>query len=272
MRLALLLLGLAWTVLAPHPASGATPFPQDLEAISTVGRDASYLFPSFQGLMSDNDTVRLGLDFQRMLRINHMLYIAARDHVFAVNLASSSDQIIPQQKLTWKSKDVAKCTVRGKNSDECYNYIKVLVPRNDETLFACGTNAFNPTCRNYKTGLYTDRALHRQNSTQTGLYTDRALHTQSSTQTGLYTDRALHRQSSTQTELYTDRALHRQSSKQTGLYTDRALHRQGSTHTELYTDRALHRQGSTQTELYTDRALHRQGSTQTGLFTDRALH
>ena len=34
--------------------------------------------------------------------------------------------------------------------DECYNYIKVLVPRNDETLFACGTNAFNPACRNYK--------------------------------------------------------------------------------------------------------------------------
>uniref|UniRef100_A0A8C7VHX9 Semaphorin 6Cb n=1 Tax=Oncorhynchus mykiss TaxID=8022 RepID=A0A8C7VHX9_ONCMY len=54
------------------------------------------------------------------------------------------------QKLTWKTKDVDKCTVRGKNSDECYNYIKVLVPRNDETLFACGTNAFNPTCRNYK--------------------------------------------------------------------------------------------------------------------------
>uniref|UniRef100_A0A674PPH3 Semaphorin 6Cb n=1 Tax=Takifugu rubripes TaxID=31033 RepID=A0A674PPH3_TAKRU len=79
-----------------------------------------------------------------------MLYIAARDHVFAVNLAVSSEQITPQQKLTWKTKDVAKCTVRGKNSDECYNYIKVLVPRNDETLFACGTNAFNPTCRNYK--------------------------------------------------------------------------------------------------------------------------
>uniref|UniRef100_A0A667ZFT1 Semaphorin-2A n=1 Tax=Myripristis murdjan TaxID=586833 RepID=A0A667ZFT1_9TELE len=79
-----------------------------------------------------------------------MLYIAARDHVFAINLATSSEQIVPQQKLTWKTKDVEKCTVRGKNSDECYNYIKVLVPRNDETLFACGTNAFNPTCRNYK--------------------------------------------------------------------------------------------------------------------------
>nr|XP_020471142.1 semaphorin-6D-like isoform X1 [Monopterus albus]XP_020471143.1 semaphorin-6D-like isoform X1 [Monopterus albus]XP_020471144.1 semaphorin-6D-like isoform X1 [Monopterus albus]XP_020471145.1 semaphorin-6D-like isoform X1 [Monopterus albus]XP_020471146.1 semaphorin-6D-like isoform X1 [Monopterus albus] len=131
-------------------SSGATPFPQDLEPISIVGRESSYLYPSFQGLMSDNDTVRLGLDFQRMLKINHMLYIAARDHVFAINLATSSEQIIPQQKLTWKTKDVEKCTVRGKNSDECYNYIKVLVPRNDETLFACGTNAFNPTCRNYK--------------------------------------------------------------------------------------------------------------------------
>lgn len=41
------------------------------------------------------------------------------------------------------------------SQDECYNYIKVLVPRNDETLFACGTNAFNPTCRNYKVGYCT---------------------------------------------------------------------------------------------------------------------
>uniref|UniRef100_A0A667WKW7 Sema domain, transmembrane domain (TM), and cytoplasmic domain, (semaphorin) 6Ca n=2 Tax=Myripristis murdjan TaxID=586833 RepID=A0A667WKW7_9TELE len=128
----------------------ATPFPKDLEPISVVGWEHSYLYPSFQGLLQDNDTVRLGLDFQRMLRINHMLYIAARDHVFAVNLTTASEQFVPQLKLTWRSRDVSKCTVRGKNSDECYNYVKVLVPRNDETLFACGTNAFNPTCRNYK--------------------------------------------------------------------------------------------------------------------------
>uniref|UniRef100_G3P618 Sema domain, transmembrane domain (TM), and cytoplasmic domain, (semaphorin) 6D n=1 Tax=Gasterosteus aculeatus TaxID=69293 RepID=G3P618_GASAC len=73
-----------------------------------------------------------------------------RDHVFAVNLTTASEDFVPQLKLTWRSTDVSKCTVRGKNSDECYNYVKVLVPRNDETLFACGTNAFNPTCRNYK--------------------------------------------------------------------------------------------------------------------------
>ncbi|KAF3834416.1 hypothetical protein F7725_025620 [Dissostichus mawsoni] len=66
------------------------------------------------------------------------------DHVFAVNLTTASEEFFPQLKLTWQSEDVSKCT------DECYNYVKVLVPRDDETLFACGTNAFNPTCRNYK--------------------------------------------------------------------------------------------------------------------------
>ncbi|CAJ1084220.1 semaphorin-6D-like [Xyrichtys novacula] len=148
------LLLLILTLCFLSEATSTTPFPKDLEPISVVGSDQSYHFPGFQGLLQDNDTLRLGLDFQRMLRINHMLYIAARDHVFAVNLTTASEKFIPQLKLTWKSKDVSKCTVRGKNSDECYNYVKVLVPRNDETLFACGTNAFNPTCRNYKmTGL-----------------------------------------------------------------------------------------------------------------------
>ncbi|XP_071357088.1 semaphorin-6D-like isoform X2 [Trachinotus anak] len=131
-------------------SASTTPFPKDLEPISVVSSEQSYQYPGFQGLLQDNDTLRLGLDFQRMLRINHMLYITARDHVFAVNLTTASEEFVPQLKLTWKSKDVSKCTVRGKNSDECYNYVKVLVPRNDETLFACGTNAFNPTCRNYK--------------------------------------------------------------------------------------------------------------------------
>ncbi|XP_041932104.1 semaphorin-6D-like isoform X1 [Alosa sapidissima] len=134
----------------PLALASPSPFPKDLAPLNVVGPEQSYLYPGFQGLTSDNDTVRLGLDFQRMLRINHMLYIAARDHVFAVNLTTTTEQIVPQQQLTWRSKDVKMCAVRGRNSDECYNYIKVLVPRNDETLFACGTNAFNPGCRNYK--------------------------------------------------------------------------------------------------------------------------
>ncbi|XP_057683682.1 semaphorin-6D-like [Corythoichthys intestinalis] len=127
----------------------ASSFPQDLEAISVV--DDSRDFAGFQSLLQDNRTLRLGLDFQTMRRINRMLFIAARDHVFAVNLSTAADAFVPQMKLTWRATDVSKCAVRGKNSDECYNYIKVLVARDDETLFVCGTNAFDPTCRHYKT-------------------------------------------------------------------------------------------------------------------------
>ncbi|KAK6471373.1 semaphorin-6D isoform X1 [Huso huso] len=132
--------------------TGCTSFPKDLEPINTVSQQHSFLYPGFQGLPSDNETVRLGLDFQRMTRINQMLYIAARDHVFAIDLSLSDEEIVPQRKLTWKTKpeDLKNCAMRGKNNDECYNYIKVLVPRNDQNLFACGTNAFNPTCRYYK--------------------------------------------------------------------------------------------------------------------------
>uniref|UniRef100_A0A669F6B6 Semaphorin 6A n=1 Tax=Oreochromis niloticus TaxID=8128 RepID=A0A669F6B6_ORENI len=34
--------------------------------------------------------------------------------------------------------------------DECHNFIKVLLQQNEDTLFVCGTNAFNPSCRTYK--------------------------------------------------------------------------------------------------------------------------
>lgn len=39
--------------------------------------------------------------------------------------------------------------------DECHNFIKVLLQQNDDTLFVCGTNAFNPSCRTYKVGVHT---------------------------------------------------------------------------------------------------------------------
>uniref|UniRef100_A0A8C7ZNH1 Semaphorin 6D n=1 Tax=Oryzias sinensis TaxID=183150 RepID=A0A8C7ZNH1_9TELE len=42
------------------------------------------------------------------------------------------------------------CAVKGKHRDECHNFIKVLVPRNDDLVFICGTNGFNPMCRYYR--------------------------------------------------------------------------------------------------------------------------
>lgn len=37
--------------------------------------------------------------------------------------------------------------------DECHNFIKVLVPRNDDLVFICGTNGFNPMCRYYRVSI-----------------------------------------------------------------------------------------------------------------------
>uniref|UniRef100_A0A8C0WT90 Sema domain-containing protein n=1 Tax=Castor canadensis TaxID=51338 RepID=A0A8C0WT90_CASCN len=53
------------------------------------------------------------------------------------------------QYLTWRSQDMENCAVRGKLTDECYNYIRVLIPWDSQTLLACGTNSFSPVCRSY---------------------------------------------------------------------------------------------------------------------------
>ncbi|XP_048352460.1 semaphorin-6B [Sphaerodactylus townsendi] len=55
------------------------------------------------------------------------------------------------QKLTWRSNqhDINICRMKGKHEAECRNFIKVLLLRNDNMLFVCGTNAFNPVCANY---------------------------------------------------------------------------------------------------------------------------
>ncbi|XP_069580176.1 semaphorin-6C-like [Brachyistius frenatus] len=85
----LLLLILTFTSCFLSEAASPASFPKDLEPIGVVNWEQSYQYRGFNGLLQDNDTLRLGLDFQRMLRINHMLYIAARDHVFAVNLTTA---------------------------------------------------------------------------------------------------------------------------------------------------------------------------------------
>ncbi|XP_030044298.1 semaphorin-6C isoform X2 [Microcaecilia unicolor] len=126
-------------------------FPKDLSPINTADLSGTLSCPWFRGLISDNDTAKLGLDFQRMLKLNHTLFIAARDHVYVFDLRrQTKDALSPDRHLTWKSQDMQNCAMRGKLQDECYNYIKVLVPKNDDTLIACGTNSFNPVCRTYK--------------------------------------------------------------------------------------------------------------------------
>ncbi|XP_049736382.1 semaphorin-6C isoform X2 [Elephas maximus indicus] len=73
------------------------------------------------------------------------------DHVFSFDLQAQEEGkgLVPNKYLTWRSQDVENCAVRGKLTDECYNYIRVLIPWDSQTLLACGTNSFSPVCRSY---------------------------------------------------------------------------------------------------------------------------
>ncbi|NXB08482.1 SEM6C protein, partial [Cnemophilus loriae] len=81
-------------LLAAAPAQS---FPRDLVARSTVGLAATAAYPRFGGLRGDNGTARLGLDFQRMLRLNGTLFVAARDHIYAFDLGQDKGTLYPER-------------------------------------------------------------------------------------------------------------------------------------------------------------------------------
>ncbi|XP_077318358.1 semaphorin-6A isoform X7 [Lithobates pipiens] len=129
-------------------------FPEDSEPISISHGNYTKQYPVFVGHKPGrNNTQRHKMDIQQIIIMNRTLYIAARDHIYTIDLdTQQSDEIYFSKKLTWKSKqpDVDTCRMKGKHKDECHNFIKVLLKRDEETLFVCGTNAFNPACRNYR--------------------------------------------------------------------------------------------------------------------------
>ncbi|XP_053859020.1 semaphorin-6A isoform X2 [Vidua macroura] len=129
-------------------------FPEDSEPISISHGNYTRQYPVFVGHKPGrNSTQRHRLDIQLVMVMNRTLYVAARDHIYTVDMDTShTEEIYFSKKLTWKSRqaDVDTCRMKGKHKDECHNFIKVLLKRNEDTLFICGTNAFNPSCRNYK--------------------------------------------------------------------------------------------------------------------------
>uniref|UniRef100_A0A8K9USQ2 Sema domain-containing protein n=1 Tax=Oncorhynchus mykiss TaxID=8022 RepID=A0A8K9USQ2_ONCMY len=129
-------------------------FPEDSEPISISHGNYTRQYPAFVGHKPGrNNTQRHKLDIQLVMIMNRTLYIAARDHIYTVDTdTANSEEIFFSKKLTWKSRqaDVDTCRMKGKHKDECHNFIKVLLQQNDDSLFVCGTNAFNPSCRTYK--------------------------------------------------------------------------------------------------------------------------
>ncbi|XP_055029413.2 semaphorin-6D isoform X5 [Misgurnus anguillicaudatus] len=130
----------------------AVSFPEDNVPLNIVDRHYAQQYPVFRGRPSGNESQHR-LDFQLMTQIHDTLFIAGRDQVYLVSLRESyRNEIIPYRKLTWRSgqADRETCAMKGKHRDECHNFIKVLVPRNDDLVFICGTNGFNPMCRYYR--------------------------------------------------------------------------------------------------------------------------
>ncbi|MEE6459668.1 hypothetical protein FKM82_000696 [Ascaphus truei] len=75
-----------------------------------------------------------------------VLYVGAREVIFAVN---SLDIAEKQHEVYWRVTDEksSECARKGKSRQtECLNYIRVLQPLNNNALYVCGTNAFQPTC------------------------------------------------------------------------------------------------------------------------------
>ncbi|XP_039413309.1 semaphorin-6D isoform X6 [Corvus cornix cornix] len=140
------------TLLLSLSRCRAGSFPEDEDPINVVDYHYSRQYPVFRGRPSGNESQHR-LDFQLMLKIRDTLYITGRDQVYTVNLNEvPKSEVTPSKKLTWRSKqqDRENCAMKGKHKDECHNFIKVFVPRNDEMVFVCGTNAFNPMCRYYR--------------------------------------------------------------------------------------------------------------------------
>ncbi|KAH1007286.1 hypothetical protein HUJ04_004543 [Dendroctonus ponderosae] len=56
-----------------------------------------------------------------------------------------------QQRLIWYSNehDAKMCVMKGKDEENCQNYIRVMAKTAQSRLLLCGTNAFKPICREY---------------------------------------------------------------------------------------------------------------------------
>ncbi|XP_047662432.1 semaphorin-4E-like isoform X2 [Tachysurus fulvidraco] len=85
-----------------------------------------------------------------------VLILGAREAIFALDLNNITHK---KAMVKWAvtSEMQRYCIFNGKTQTDCHNYIRVLHKMSNDTMFICGTNAFNPTCdiMSYKDGKLT---------------------------------------------------------------------------------------------------------------------
>ncbi|XP_072157904.1 semaphorin-1A isoform X2 [Bemisia tabaci] len=93
--------------------------------------------------------------FRLIVRDGNSILVGGRNLVHNLSLADLSEN----QRLVWYSPDdaIKICVVKGKDEENCQNYIRIISRTGNGHLLVCGTNSFKPLCREYtvQTGSYT---------------------------------------------------------------------------------------------------------------------
>ncbi|XP_053445469.1 semaphorin-4F isoform X2 [Nycticebus coucang] len=76
---------------------------------------------------------------------SHMLYVGARDTIFALSLPFSGER---PRRIDWMVPEAHRqnCKKKGEKEDECHNFVQILAIANASHLLTCGTFAFDPKC------------------------------------------------------------------------------------------------------------------------------
>ncbi|XP_059159975.1 semaphorin-1A-like [Physella acuta] len=85
-------------------------------------------------------------NFKILLVEGDAAFVGARNHLYYISLSNFT--VISD--LTWESESVAAntCNIRGKT--DCGNHVRVLVRKEENLLYICGTNSYQPKCRYYE--------------------------------------------------------------------------------------------------------------------------
>lgn len=85
--------------------------------------------------------------FRLVLRDGESLLVGGRNIVYNLSISDLREQ----QRLSWYSNepDVKMCVMKGKDEENCQNYMRIMAKTAAGGLLVCGTNSFKPLCRDY---------------------------------------------------------------------------------------------------------------------------
>ncbi|XP_048641886.1 semaphorin-3E [Marmota marmota marmota] len=100
------------------------------------------------------------LDLHTMLldEYQERLFVGGRDLVYSLSLERISDGY---REIHWPTTAVKieECIMKGKDANECANYVRVLHHYNRTHLLTCGTGAFDPLCAFIRVGYHLEDPL-----------------------------------------------------------------------------------------------------------------